>query len=85
MEVEEKTLGQDCIIHAVGPQKKAVSVATTSGRSIVTDQFLNEMGTTKQTFPSCISHWAKRHPTLELIDKCQFEFQLKLQTGKLSI
>ena len=84
MEVEEKTSGQICIIHAVGPKKKAVAVATTSGRSYVTDQFLNVMHTTKQTFPSCISKWAKRHPTLELLDKCQFDFQLKVQTGKFS-
>ena len=82
VEVVEKTFGQLCIIHAVGPKKKAVSLATSTGRSSVTDQFLSEMESTQQTFPSCISRWAKGHPTIELIDKCQFDFQLKMQTSK---
>jgi len=33
------------------------------------------MKTSTHTFPSCLSLWAKKHPTVELVDKCIYEIQ----------
>jgi len=79
-EVTEKTKGQLCIIHAVGPKKKAVAVAESNKLSLVTGQFLGQMRNTNYTFPACIQRWAKLHETVEFIDKLQFEFPLKIQS-----
>jgi len=75
-QIPEKISGQFCIVHAVGPSKRALSVrGSVDGLSEVTRDFLHVMNNSKLTFPSCIQSWAKSHPTVELIDKCQFEIK----------
>jgi len=74
--VAQKLAGQLCIVHAVAPTKKAVTVRSQTGVSEVTQSFLSVLRQAKQTFPSCIQQWAKGHRTVELIDKCPFEVQL---------
>jgi len=73
--VPEKVVGQLCIIHAVAPSKSAITQQT--GNSEVTKSFLQLLRTSNDTFPSCVSKWAKSHKTVEIVDKCLYEVGLK--------
>jgi len=74
--VPDKVAGQFCIVHAVGPSKSAVAVRNSVvGLSEVTGEFLNVMKNARETFPSCIQTWAKKHKTVELVDKCIYEIR----------
>jgi len=81
-QIPEKVAGQFCIVHAVGPSKSAVAVRNNVvGLSEVTGEFLNVMKNARETFPSCIQIWAKKHKTVELVDKCIYEIKFSPQAA----
>jgi len=76
IKVEGKTKGQLSLIHAV-PAGKSASAVIGDLYSKVTGEFLELMNHTTETYPECLTRWAKKHQTVCVTDKLVYEVKFK--------
>jgi len=73
--------GQLFLIYAVGPGKYAITRNHKDSLSEVTNDLLNVLRNYVLPFPDCVESWVNFHPTVEFVEKVQFQFQLKLSNS----